>query len=235
MFPFPGRIAGGKYEYEGIEYQLQSNETGRDNAIHGFIAEVSFQLTEQELDTDVARLNFEYFFQGNEEGFPFPAKINIIYQISADSLKINIIIENTGDKSFPFALGWHPYFLSQDLTKSKLYFQSKEQLTVDEYQIPTGTEPIRFTSIIEDQQLDHTYLLEHSKVQFSTQKYEMGMDTFSTKKDFLQLYTPPDRASIAIEPMTCTPDVFNNKNGLLELTPNEVYNWSINLDFKMLA
>ena len=166
LFPFPGRIAGGNYEYAGTKYQLKTNETDRDNAIHGFIAEASFKLIKQDLGDEIATLNFEYLYLGNEEGFPFPSKVNIIYQISKTSLKINLQINNTGENSFPFALGWHPYFLSQDVAKSELYFQSQEQLITNKNQIPTGTKPIRFKSIIGDQVLDDTYLLKNSVIQF---------------------------------------------------------------------
>lgn len=61
----------------------------------------------------------------------------------------------------------------------------------------------------------------------------MSVNTFSTKENFLQLYIPPDRTSIAIEPMTCTPDVFNYKKGLLELASGERYDWRIQLNFEL--
>lgn len=234
LFPFPGRIAGGKYEFDGQEYQLETNEGGRDNAIHGFLAEAPFKLIQQNLNHDNAVLNFQHSYQGNEKGFPFPADIHIIYEISNDSLSITLRILNTGETSFPFGLGWHPYFLSQDLAKSTLNFESNQQLTVDEDQIPIGSEPSKFVSVIGDQSLDDTYLLSDSKVHFITQQYQMKMDSYSTKENFLQLYIPPNRKSIAIEPMTCTPNVFNNKNGLLELASKETYEWTVAMDFKIL-
>ena len=38
---------------------------------------------------------------------------------------------------------------------------------------------------------------------------------------FVQLYTPTSEQSIAIEPMTCPADAFNNQIGLLTLSPNQ--------------
>jgi aldose 1-epimerase len=38
---------------------------------------------------------------------------------------------------------------------------------------------------------------------------------------YLQLYTPPDRKSIAIENLSGAPDCFNNKMGLQTLQPQE--------------
>jgi len=234
LFPFPGRIANGKYEFEGTAYQLDKNEGGRDNAIHGFLAEASFTLAHQELNNDFAKLNFQHSYQGGEKGFPFPADIHIVYEISETIVNITVKITNTGESSFPFGLGWHPYFLAQNLGESTLNFESNQQLTVDKNQIPNGTEPTHFKPTIGNQVLDDTYLLNNSEIHFSTQAYQMHMNTFSTKKNFLQLYIPPDRKSIAIEPMTCAPDVFNYNNGLLELAPNETYDWSISMDFKIL-
>ena len=40
--------------------------------------------------------------------------------------------------------------------------------------------------------------------------------------NYLQLYIPPDRSSIAIEPMTCSVDAFNNGDGLIILEVAEV-------------
>jgi aldose 1-epimerase len=47
---------------------------------------------------------------------------------------------------------------------------------------------------------------------------EMYMDN---SMKYLQIYTPEDRNSIAIEPMTCAPDAFNNGLGLITLSSNE--------------
>ena len=147
--------------------------------------------------------------------------------------EITLKITNTGENTFPFGLGWHPYFLAENLAESELKFQSDLQIVNNDSQIPIGTEPIQFKLLIGDQTLDDTYLLSDSNIHFSTQAYEMSMNTFSTQENFLQLYIPPDRKSIAIEPMTCIPDVFNYKKGLLELSPNESYDWNIQLSFQM--
>jgi aldose 1-epimerase len=46
------------------------------------------------------------------------------------------------------------------------------------------------------------------------------------KYNFLQVYTPPHRNTIAIEPMTCLADAFNNKKGLIILKPSETASFS---------
>ena len=44
---------------------------------------------------------------------------------------------------------------------------------------------------------------------------ETGKDKFN----FLQVFTPPYGTSVALEPMTCNVDAFNNGEGLVTLAP----------------
>src|SRR6266498_814440 len=38
LFPFPNRVKGGAYTFEGKSYQLDINETARGNHIHGLVS-----------------------------------------------------------------------------------------------------------------------------------------------------------------------------------------------------
>ncbi|MCB0643138.1 MAG: hypothetical protein KDC44_15925, partial [Phaeodactylibacter sp.] len=49
------------------------------------------------------------------------------------------------------------------------------------------------------------------------------------KYNFLQVFTPDHRQSIAIEPMTCNVDAFNNREGLIVLKPGEAHAASFGL------
>jgi len=51
----------------------------------------------------------------------------------------------------------------------------------------------------------------------------------SEKDSYLQLYTPPHKNTIAIEPTTGVSNSFNNGIGLKTLQPNETYTISWNL------
>jgi len=53
----------------------------------------------------------------------------------------------------------------------------------------------------------------------------------SEDDSYLQLYTPSQKNTIAIEPTTGVSDSFNNGIGLKTLNPNESYsiNWSLKI------
>src|SRR5438067_7438461 len=38
LFPFPNRVRGGRYTFEGRSYELDINEPARGNHIHGLVA-----------------------------------------------------------------------------------------------------------------------------------------------------------------------------------------------------
>jgi hypothetical protein len=46
---------------------------------------------------------------------------------------------------------------------------------------------------------------------------------------FFQVFTPPARNSIAVEPMTCNVDAFHNREGLVELPPGELWTVSFKI------
>ena len=41
-----------------------------------------------------------------------------------NSLQLKVTVKNTDNSTFPYILGWHPYFLSDDLSNSFLKFKS---------------------------------------------------------------------------------------------------------------
>jgi aldose 1-epimerase len=47
----------------------------------------------------------------------------------------------------------------------------------------------------------------------------------------IQIYTPPDRMSIAIEPMTSEPDALNHHRGLIVIPPGEERAFTFGCDF----
>ena len=158
------------------------------------------------------------------------------------SLQLCFDVENLGQISFPFGMGWHPYFdaaqhryfKSDNLQSSSLTFSSDKQLICDENQIPKTRQDhiLKTTFDIEDQFFDDCFILSNKKVKFNTEKYALEMKLGETTEAFLQLFTPSEKTSIAIEPMTCSPDVFNTEDGLKVLQPGATFHWQVDLNFK---
>ena len=131
---------------------------------------------------------------------------------------------------FPFSLGWHPYFLSSNLEQSVISFDAKTQIVTNESGIPIGDESksISKQSKINNELFDNCYELNGNTIVFETPDYEIELEV-SNNSNYLQLFTPKHRKSIAIEPMTSPANCFNNAIGLNTLLPDQEYNtnWSV--------
>lgn len=232
LFPFANRIDNGTYTFEGKTFQFPINEPGNNNALHGLVFNKTFKIVNQTANENQASVTLEYIETNASKGFPYTFTIQLEYVLTATSLDLNVTVKNTDSKTFPFTLGWHPYFESAKLFDSTLSFYSDKQLVLNDRCITTGTKDVSNTNNFEikDKYLDDCFLLNQNNITFNTPEYSFVMSS-SSKESFLQIYTPPKKTHVAIEPTTGVSDSFNNNMGLQTLKPNEIYqlNWNIKL------
>lgn len=232
LFPFANRVKEGKYKFGNKEYQLDINEQQLNNAIHGLVYNKPFSLVTKKITKNFVNIQLKYQKNIESNGFPYTFSVLVEYVFSKSSLHLNVKVENTDTKTFPFTIGWHPYFLSSDLYKSQVHFDCTEKIKLDKQNITIGKcmYDNKDSSKIKDQRLDDCFILKSKEVIFKTPSYEFELTT--TEEDcFLQLYTPPIKNTIAIEPITGVSDSLNNGIGLKTLNPNETYTigWTLNL------
>lgn len=243
LFPFPNRIRDGKYSFKDIDYQLDVNFPDESNAIHGLVYKTPFRIVDKEDGEIGCTLILEYRSEPSP-GYPFQYLFKIIYKLKEfEGFECKIKVANMTDQSIPVGHGWHPYFLadSDKVDELSLQFPAESMLEVDERNIPTGVEtPYKvFQELkpVADTGLDNCFQLAQEDVfaeivvhnPAAGFGYRIWQETGKYKYNFVQIYTPPDRKSIAIEPMTCAPDAFNNEKGLIVLGPLENFQalWGI--------
>jgi aldose 1-epimerase len=226
LAPFPNRIAGGKYNFEGREYALEINEKERGHALHGLFYNRLFRFVSKEITENRAVITFQSSLVKNEfTGYPFALHIEIQFTLRVEELEIQVTATNQGEVNLPYGVGWHPYFLSKSMiNNSELKLPSTEVMEFSKEEgmelIPTGnsisSEGMQ-DNHLGDTKLDTCFLNPESRpVVF--EDLEIKMDS---QMKYLQIYTPEDRKSIAIEPMSCAPDSYNNQLGLITLKPEE--------------
>jgi len=232
LFPFANRIEEGHFSFNGNTFVLKKNEGNRNNAIHGLVFDKAFKLIAQEVSESSASITISYDETQPVSGFPFKYGIKLHYMLSKNALELKVEVENKDHSAFPFSLGWHPYFKTDDLFNSHLKMSSRKKILVNEKMIPNGDHDIEWTGFhqIKDQTFDDCFVLDTNIIEFKTSAYHFEFE-FSTLENYLQLYTPGNRKSIAIEPQTAPANSFNNNIGLQVLKPNESYHlsWKITL------
>lgn len=235
LFPFANRVRDGKYTFDGHSYVLNCNEVDKNNALHGLVYDKPFDCVDSSLSVSSGSVTLQYKHEGCK-GFPFQFHILLIYTLTDETLSLAVEIINKGHKTFPFTLGWHPYFASKNLDESALSFESATKYLCDAQHIVSGTAPfdVKMPFQLKNVTLDDGYQLQNNTFQFYTPGYHLTM-TSSSNDNYLQLYTPKASNVIAIEPMTGATDSFNNKIGLQILQPNSSYSVLWNITFEKLT
>jgi len=233
LFPFANRMNKGKYEYKGQAYQLDCNETARGHALHGLVYRENWAVDELTATETMAQACLSYPFRGNT-GFPFSFVIKAVYTLTNQGLQLAIDVENTGQTAFPFSLGWHPYFYSNDLESSMIMVDSTTEIIADKTMIPIKQIEQTFPNplLLKGKEFDNAYVLNKTAIGYQTPDYQIRIQTAQdTTTQYLQLYIPSHRQSIAIEPMTAPADCYNNHIGFKELAAQARYSiaWHIDL------
>ncbi len=240
LVPFPNRIAEGKYSFKGVNYQLPINDIENNSSLHGLVFNKPMGLLSKSVNDKSGILRLYFNYKGDVTGYPFSYNLVIEYRFSSEGLSIKTTVKNTGDEEMPFGDGWHPYFMfNEKVDDLSLKIPSSTKVCVDNRLIPTGElrPDIKYTELkrIETDDIDTCYLVHDSETgKVVTSLYSPASDTTISlwqetgtgKYNYLQVYIPPDRQSIAIEPMTCSANAFNNGNGLIVLAPGESFEGS---------
>ncbi|RMF02530.1 MAG: hypothetical protein D6772_03390 [Bacteroidetes bacterium] len=231
LYPFPNRLKDGRYEWKGKTYQFPINDPATNNALHGFGMERPLRITQVDLGSWEAFIEMEGSYDGSLAYYPWPFTFSLSYRLIApDQLWVELALRNESAETIPVGLGWHPYFqLDDTLTKQRLQLPFMEMIGIDDRMIPTGKR-YPYTEFAEAKAigptvLDNCFALTADAVQATIYLYGHGrqlrywQETGPGKFNFLQVFTPPYRHSIALEPMTCNVDAFNNGEGLCHLMP----------------
>jgi len=109
LFPFPGRILGTSFTFEGREYPLVAGD-GRGNAIHGFVLDRPWRVVEKSDSHVTGEFHAARDDRSLLERWPADFRIAVTYSLAGASLSIAIELDNPDDRPLPFGLGLHPYF-----------------------------------------------------------------------------------------------------------------------------
>ena len=252
LAPYPNRINGGSYTYRGQTYQFEELFDGEPNSIHGLLLRQPFEIKELESSRDTLRYVQYCTYEGEDPGYPFPFYLEqeIVLEASTMKLACTTRIKNTGQSPAPMGFGQHIYLnTGTEIDQLEVDFPGSEVLTVDQYNIPTGNrQPLPMSSDngkLRDTQLDNALIVDSGNGTPSSgtatvraydpqNEVELRLSFKATDLGYLQLYTPPDRHAIGVEPMSCAPDAFNNGMGLKELPIDETWktDWQIQISRK---
>ena len=143
---FGNRIAGGKFEIEGKEYMLETNNEpgGIPCALHGGKEGFHKKTWEgEEVEKDKARgVRLTYTSEDGEEGYPGELETTVTYWLTDDN-ELIFEVEATADETTPVNIVHHSYWnlsgeAGSTILDHELQLLADEFLPTNEGLIPTG-------------------------------------------------------------------------------------------------
>ncbi len=248
LAPWPNRIAGAWYVFQGHQYQLAATEPATGCAIHGLTRWVPWRLVDHEADS--VRLATTLFPQ---PGWPGIVGLSVTYRVNESGLQVRLSAHNESNHPVPFGAGFHPYVLAGDglIDNWTLQLPAAAVAMCDDRGIPTNTHHVatspldfRHGQIIGNAQIDNPFtdlVRDATGRAYVHVTSKLRNITLWVDESFrwLQVFTGDHlddvarrRRSIAIEPMTCPPNAFQSGDDLIVLQRDERWtsNWGLQVN-----
>ncbi|WP_158069021.1 aldose 1-epimerase family protein [Tessaracoccus sp. ZS01] len=235
LVPWPNRIRDGRYTFNGVDQQLPISEVPRNNAIHGLGSDHAWRLVSH--DPDEVVLTTVIYPQTGWDGV---LEVEISHALDDGGLTVTVTARNAGQKALPYGYGTHPY-LAVDTT-AVLTSPFPYELAVDDRLLPveltdvTAEHDFREPREIGSTEFDSAFRIDEGPWELTVAD---GTRTIAMWADatlpWCQIYVPPTRNAIAVEPMTCAADAFNEgptHESLIVLQPGAETSsrWGIRVD-----
>jgi galactose mutarotase-like enzyme len=228
LHPWANRLGGFTYRAAGRDVVLRAGQPGLRTEEHGLpihgvlAASPRWEVAER----DERRLSARLDYDAPEllEVFPFVHRLSIDVTLTGDALTVTTTLTATGEHEVPVSFGWHPYLQLPGVAREDVVMRTPamSHLSLDGLGLPTGAEapvPAR-DQPLGDAAVDDLFgdLPEPLAVSLTGGPRQVTV-RFVEGYTHLQLFAPPGRPFIAVEPMTAPTDALRSGRGLRLVPP----------------
>lgn len=226
LIPWPNRIAGATYVWEGETLEVAVNEPDTGAALHGLRAMSHWEVVDKG-DNSVTLQTVV----SPTPGYPFALVTEVTYHLDSSGLSIKVVTTNNGERPAPYGVSIHPYLTcGVSVDECTLTAPVGTVLAVDENLQPTAELPaasldfdFNEATSLRGRQIDHAFgSLPGGEWAVRLSDPATGREVTMTGRDpWVQIYSGEklDRRGVAVEPMTCPPNAFNTGVDLVVLAP----------------
>ena len=248
LAPWPNRLDGGRYAFDGRLGAAAIDEPERGNAIHGLVRWLPWQLASK--TDDAVALGCVLHPQ---PAYPWRLELGLDYRLASDGLAVVARAANASAEAAPFGIGFHPYLtMGIPVDDARLTIPASRRLTTDDRALPIGDVDVAGTEFdftagrpVGATRLDtcFTGLARgsdgRSRALLESADGGRGLEVWADEAfGYLQAYTGDTlepvsrrRQAVAIEPMTSPPNAFASGVDVIRLEPGASWSgsWGIAL------
>ncbi len=210
LFPSPGRLTGDRWA-----------QAGRSGAMkqHGFARNEAWQATPH-ADRDAARATLT--LASNDATlaqYPWPFRLELTATLRAATLRLDLVVANTGDARMPFGFGIHPYFLVTDKARARIATGATQAFdNVTKQVVPfagfSGAHALTAPEV-------DLHLLDHGGSESALDGADAGRIELRASSEHRRwvVWTVAGKDFVCVEPWTAPGDALNTGDSLLWLEP----------------
>jgi len=247
LFPFPNRIEGGRFTFDGETVQLDV-PAAAPHAIHGYVLDKVWEVvgsgcSEEDGAWVTCKIASRDFSEVSRQ-FPFPFEVTGTYRLKDSVLSLEIRGVNVGEKGMPAGLGLHPYFplpMCEGGTREgcRVKVPANKFWPLREDCIPTGEKcevcgkyDLRSSVQMSDRTYDDVWTDVIKVDGWSRCEYSdplagtrLRIEANEVFREWV-VYAPGDKPVLCFEPYTCVTNAVNLEAeqvdaGLVRLAPGE--------------
>ena len=244
LVPWPNRLHGGRYTWDGTEHEVPLDEPSQGNALHGLARYRAWRPVDRTRDAVTMTLRLH-----PSPPYPFCLDLAVRYALTDEGVVVESSATNVGADAAPYAQGAHPYItVGGRIDDARLTLPADTRLPTDENQIPTGTEPVDGTPYdfreprpIGSLEIDHAFCdlrrgpdgRARLRLDGDGRAVEVWLDESYPWLEVFTGDTVPQverrRQGLGVEPMTAPPNAFVTGEGVLRLEPGDtvVHQWGM--------
>jgi aldose 1-epimerase len=244
LMPWPNRVGDGQFEWDGQRLQTALTEPEHHNAIHGLVRWTPWTVVEE--NASAVRLDYRLYPQ---PGWLWILDLSMAYTLSDRGLEVRARAINVpgGAGPCPFGAGWHPYLAAFDgrVDDTVLTVPAGTTYVADERGLPIKTLPTEGSGVdfrqprrIGSAQLDTAFtdlardttgqaVVELAAGDGSGRSTRLWVDGACTHLMVFSGDTLAEadqrRRGLAVEPMTCAPNMLQSGDGRVILREGESF------------
>ncbi len=227
LAPWPNRIADGRYAFDGVEAQVPRNEHATGAALHGLASWVCWE-TEATASEVTFALDLPAMI-----GYEYDVALTATYRLDPEHGLLAVFeCVNQGDADAPAGLSAHPYLTAGAPVDDCVFtLVAGQVLETDAAMTPTRLVPTKghaldFSEpgILGARKVDNAYTELPSRWVVTLVGPEGTGARMTSDAPWVQAFSSDGelgRVAMAVEPMTCGPNAFNDDPESVRLRPGE--------------
>ena len=252
MVPWPNRIDGGRWMFDGSVQQLEITDPEFYSALHGLLTSTDYLVDDQSASSVTLSAPIR-----NAIGYPFELATSVRYSLTETGVGVRHRITNHGTRSAPVAIGTHPYLRVGDAEPISLAVRVPAGLiaTLDDRHLPLGWESVAGTTFDLRNGVPLCEIPRHAsfggfdrsgagllEMALTDQKGNQTVLWADESFDWAQVWVTDSFAgpeggltAIALEPMTAPPNSLASGEGLNWIEPGGTWDALWGIDYRPRA